>query len=99
MFKSLVAVACVAIIAVSGVFFMDRHNRIEAERAEAESRAKAEQIVRDERAMSEIRECAPFVRAYDNGDYNKAIKKYGFTQAKPAIESCRNLMWLMGVKP
>lgn len=78
---------------------MDRQNQIEAERAAAERKATIEQALSEERAEAKIAECAPYVRAYDRGDYYKAIQKYGFTQAKPAVESCRSLMHLMGVKP
>lgn len=62
-FKSLIAAACIAILAVTGVYFMDRQNRIEAERAAAERQATIEQALSEERAKAKIAECAPELHA------------------------------------
>lgn len=79
--KLLIAVACIAVIAASGVFLWDRHT----ERAEAARKAETEAAAA---LKANAIRCLPVVRAWARGDTAPAVKMFG-ASAERGVETCR----------
>lgn len=65
--KTLIAFACVAAIAASGIWLLDRQNRLTAEAEASTERAAARQAAVDMRARERVAACRDDLAAYDGG--------------------------------
>jgi Flp pilus assembly protein TadB len=88
---ALVAVTCVAVLAVSAVWWQDRS---EAEATEQ----RAKQIATDIRHEKYVSDCKITIKQWEGVQRDAVTKKYG-AMAAETVETCRDLLRLSLVTP